>query len=79
VRFPAINAAALVAAIGLGVAFQTAARADDADTMIAVGAKAPAVVGSSTNAGKIEDFDLSKAIAGGAVVLYFFPKAFTSG
>ena len=78
-RFTALIAAALGAAVGLGSAFQAAAAADDTKSMIAVGAKAPAVVGSSTNAGKIEDFDLSKTIANGAVVLYFFPKAFTSG
>lgn len=70
----------MIAAIaGLSAGFQAAALTDDTKSMIAVGATAPAVVGSSTNAGKIEDFDLSKTIANGAVVLYFFPKAFTSG
>ena len=47
--------------------------------MAAVGSTAPPVVGSSTFGGKIEQFDLSKAVTHGAVVLYFFPKAFTSG
>jgi peroxiredoxin len=58
---------------------QAAAHADDGSKMIAVGTKAPTVVGQSTNGGKIEDFDLSKAVESGAVVLYFFPKAFTGG
>ena len=78
-RFTALIAGAIAAAVGLGAACQAAALADDTTSMVAVGAKAPAVVGSSTNAGKIEDFDLSKTIPNGAVVLYFFPKAFTSG
>jgi peroxiredoxin len=47
--------------------------------MMSAGTAAPPVTGSSTFAGKIEQFDLSKALANGAVVLYFFPKAFTSG
>jgi hypothetical protein len=79
VRFTAINAAGIVAAIGLAVGINGAARAADAPTMVAVGSKAPAVSGKSVYAGKIEDFDLSKALASGAVVLYFFPKAFTGG
>jgi peroxiredoxin len=47
--------------------------------MLAAGSKAPPVVGKSVFAGKIEDFDMSKALASGAIVLYFFPKAFTAG
>jgi len=69
----------MVATAGMLAGFLTGARADDTQTMIAVGSTAPAVVGKSTNAGKTEDFDLSKAVSGGAVVLYFFPKAFTGG
>jgi hypothetical protein len=79
VRFTAINAAAIVAAIGVASGIHGAARAADAPAMVAVGSKAPAVVGKSVFAGKIEDFDMSKALASGAVVLYFFPKAFTEG
>jgi hypothetical protein len=79
VRFTAINAAAIVAAIGMVVGIHSAARAADTPTMLSPGSKAPAVVGKSVYAGKIEDFDLSKALASGAVVLYFFPKAFTAG
>jgi peroxiredoxin Q/BCP len=78
-RFTALIGGAVAAVVGLGAGFQSIALADDAKTMIAVGATAPAVVGSSTYAGKIEDFNLSKTIANGAIVLYFFPKAFTSG
>ena len=78
-RFPAIIGAAIVGIVGLSASVQAVARADDAKPMVAVGAAAPAVAGSSTFGGKIEDFDLSKALANGAVVLYFFPKAFTSG
>lgn len=73
------NAVAIVVALGMFASVQAAAHADDASKMIAVGTKAPAVVGQSTYAGKIEDFDLSKAVESGAVVLYFFPKAFTGG
>ena len=80
VRSTLISAAAIVAALGMSAGFLTSARADDdSKTMIAVGSTAPAVVGKSTNSGKIEDFDMSKELAGGAVVLYFFPKAFTAG
>jgi anti-sigma-K factor RskA len=79
VRFTAINAAAIVAAAATFAGMQTPAHADDSPAVIAVGAKAPAVVGKSTFDGKIEDYDMSKALAGGAVVLYFFPKAFTAG
>jgi peroxiredoxin Q/BCP len=79
VRFTAINAAAIVAAIGMALGMHSAARAADTPAMLAVGTKAPAVVGKSVYAGKIEDFDMSKALASGAIVLYFFPKAFTEG
>ena len=84
-RFTAINAAAIVAAIGMAAGMHSAARAADTSAtpappaMLAAGTKAPAVVGKSVYAGKIEDFDMSKALESGAVVLYFFPKAFTEG
>ena len=76
--------AALSAALALGAAPAVSAAADAASpapppAMESVGAAAPAVTGASTFAGKIEQFDLSKALVNGAVVLYFFPKAFTSG
>jgi len=43
--------------------------------MLAVGDKAPLFVVSGTEG----DVDLAAAMARGPVVLYFFPKAFTSG
>lgn len=79
VRLIAKNTIAIAVAIGMLTGIRAVAHGDSASMMIAVGAKAPAVVGKSTNAGKIEDFDLSKASAEHAVVLYFFPKAFTGG
>jgi hypothetical protein len=79
VRFTAINAAAIAAAIAMISGMHGTARAADAQTMVAAGSKAPAVVGKSVYDGKIDDFDMSKALATGAIVLYFFPKAFTEG
>jgi thioredoxin-dependent peroxiredoxin len=85
-RIPAFAAcvAALSVALAVSAAPAISAAADTASpaptpAMVSVGAAAPAVIGASTFAGKIEQFDLSKALANGAVVLYFFPKAFTSG
>ena len=43
------------------------------------GAAAPEIAGQSVYAGKIEPFSLKKQLKKGAVVLYFFPAAFTSG
>jgi peroxiredoxin Q/BCP len=76
--------AALSVALTFSAAPAASAAADAASpaptpAMAAAGTVAPAVSGASTFAGKIEQFDLSKALAKGAVVLYFFPKAFTSG
>lgn len=44
-----------------------------------VGAKAPLFVADAALAGKDFRFDLAAALARGPVVLYFYPKAFTSG
>jgi len=46
---------------------------------LAVGAKAPDFTTKGAEAGKAFDFALAKARAKGPVVLYFYPKAFTSG
>ncbi len=46
---------------------------------LSIGDKAPAVNATSTLAGKTESFRLSSALSKGAIVLYFFPKAFTQG
>ena len=78
-RFTAINVAAIIAAVGMISELHGVARAADTPAVLAVGSKAPAVVGKSVYAGKIEDFDMAKALASSAVVLYFFPKAFTEG
>ena len=47
--------------------------------MLASGAPAPDVTGQSVFAGKVEPFSLRDQLKHGAVVLYFFPAAFTSG
>jgi peroxiredoxin Q/BCP len=44
-----------------------------------VGAKAPQFSTQVAKAGKQSGFNLSKALARGPVVLYFYPKAFTQG
>jgi len=67
--FIAIAAAALAAA-----GFVTAAKAD-----LPVGQKAPAFTTRAALAGKEFGFSLTAALAKGPVVLYFYPKAFTSG
>lgn len=65
----AITVAALAAA-----GFATAASAE-----LPVGQKAPAFTTRAALAGKEFGFSLSAALAKGPVVLYFYPKAFTSG
>lgn len=46
---------------------------------LAVGAAAPAFTADAALGGKPFRFDLAAALREGPVVLYFFPKAFTSG
>ncbi len=48
-------------------------------TALSVGDKVPAVNANSTLAGKTVDFHLSSALSKHAIVLYFFPKAFSQG
>ena len=48
-------------------------------TALSVGDKAPAVNAPSTLAGRTMDFHLSGALSKHAIILYFFPKAFTQG
>lgn len=43
------------------------------------GARAPQFVTQGALAGKVFNFNLSKALRKGPVVLYFYPKSFTSG
>ena len=63
--------AATVAVVSLFVA-----RPADA---LSVGATAPEFTAQSALGGKVVDFNLKTALGKHAVVLYFFPKAFTSG
>jgi len=46
---------------------------------LAAGAAAPVFVTQAAQGGAVTDFDLRAALAKGPVVLYFFPKSFTSG
>jgi peroxiredoxin len=48
-------------------------------TALPVGAKAPDFSAPATLAGKRFDFSLKQALKKGPVVLYFYPKAFTTG
>jgi|HubBroStandDraft_6_1064221.scaffolds.fasta_scaffold1041860_2 peroxiredoxin Q/BCP len=75
----AISASLVLFSAPAAAAGAEAAVPSPTPTMAAVGSVAPAVTGASTFAGKTEQFDLSKAVTHGAVVLYFFPKAFTAG
>src|SRR5947209_18406287 len=43
------------------------------------GAAAPPFTAQAALGGKVETVDLKSALAKGPVVLYFFPKSFTSG
>lgn len=55
------------------------AAAAPAAAQLAEGAKAPAFATKAALAGKEFGFSLPAALAKGPVVLYFYPKAFTSG
>jgi len=65
------KAAGLIAALALPLGAAQAA--------LAVGTKAPVFDTRASIAGKDFDFNLQKALKKGPVVLYFFPKVFTSG
>lgn len=69
----AVVALVVIAAVILSRPFF--ARAD----MLAPGTSAPEISGQSVYDGKIEPFSLKDQLKKGAVVLYFFPAAFTSG
>jgi len=70
-----IVAVLLVAIAALALARPFVARADT----LKVGAVAPDISGQSVFDGRIEPFSLKDQLKTGAVVLYFFPAAFTSG
>jgi peroxiredoxin len=65
------KAASLIAALALPLGAAHAA--------LSVGAKAPGFDTQAALAGKTFDFNLASALKKGPVVLYFFPKVFTSG
>ncbi len=74
-RRPLHRRTALAALLSLGGAgLVTPARA-----ALAVGAAAPLFSADAALAGKPYRFDLAQALQRGPVVLYFYPKAFTSG
>ena len=50
-----------------------------AQAALKVGASAPDVVAPAALGGKLTQFNLAQALKRGPVVLYFYPKAFTSG
>lgn len=50
-----------------------------ADAQLAKGTQAPLFRTQAALAGEVFEFDLKKALATGPVVVYFYPKAFTSG
>lgn len=51
----------------------------DAQAQLAQGASAPLFSAPAALAGQPYQFDLSQALANGPAVVYFYPKAFTSG
>lgn len=61
-------------AAGLALALPTAASAE-----LAAGAKAPNFTARGALGGKLFTVNLAQALKRGPVVLYFYPKAFTSG
>lgn len=61
------------------IAFTLLAAAIPALAALAPGAKAPAFTAPAALAGKDFRFSLQQALKKGPVVLYFYPKAFTSG
>lgn len=50
-----------------------------AEAALPVGARAPAIVAPAAQGGRRFTFDLARALRRGPVVIYFFPRAFTSG
>lgn len=70
IRTPRLALLALIASL---------ATSQPALAALAVGARAPDFTTQGAEAGKVFDFSLKAARAKGPVVLYFYPKAFTSG
>ena len=65
--------------LALAAAALAALAATSANAALPVGAKAPDFSAQAALGGKTFPFQLSKALARGPVVLYFFPSAFTAG
>src|SRR5438045_7463684 len=61
------------------VALALTSLAVPATAALPVGSKAPEIVTTGAVGGKPFKLDLDKQLRKGPVVLYFFPKAFTSG
>jgi peroxiredoxin Q/BCP len=62
-----------------GLVRQAACSAGAAAMLLLTGAPAPDFTAQAALGGTVKAFDLKAALAKGPVVLYFFPKAFTSG
>ena len=66
-------------ACGAGAAAMLLLAALPAAAALRTGAPAPDFTAQAALGGAVKEFDLKAALAKGPVVLYFFPKAFTSG
>ncbi len=66
-------------ALAAALALTLAAGAAPAGAHLAPGAAAPAFSAPAAQGGRVAQFNLKAALAHGPVVLYFFPKSFTSG
>src|SRR5579884_4419903 len=63
----------------VSVALASALAAAPALAELPAGAQAPEFTAQAALGGEVETFNLKAALAKGPVVLYFFPKSFTSG
>jgi thioredoxin-dependent peroxiredoxin len=64
--------------LGIALALAAVLSAAGARAALQVGDAAPAFVAEAALGGKAFTFDLAQALKKGPVVLYFYPKAFTS-
>ena len=74
-----LRSAILGALVPVGLIAAALAGVTSASAELPKGARAPAFATRAALAGKEFGFTLSAALARGPVVLYFYPKAFTSG
>eukprot|EP01036_Dinobryon_divergens_P055919 gene55919-74664_t len=68
-----LSSKAIAAALALGLACGAS------QATLAVGAAAPDFTTDAALGGQAQRFNLAEALKKGPVVLYFYPKAFTSG